>query len=77
MLAPVITLIVAAPLNVVLNYILVWGPEPVRLGFWGAPLATALSMNAMVRSSRTYTVTVSNFATARAVCRFGPVRLLL
>jgi MATE family multidrug resistance protein len=48
MLAPVVTLIVAAPLNFLLNYLLVWGPEPIRLGFIGAPLATACSMNAMV-----------------------------
>lgn len=52
MLAPVITLTVAAPLNVILNYLLVWGPQSIRLGFVGAPLATAISMNAMVRPSR-------------------------
>lgn len=51
MLAPVLTLIVAAPLNVILNYFLVWGPESIRIGFVGAPLATAISMNSMVRPS--------------------------
>ncbi|KAL1941520.1 hypothetical protein VTO73DRAFT_6959 [Trametes versicolor] len=34
-----------APINAVLNYILVWGPDPVRLGFIGAPIATAISFN--------------------------------
>ncbi|KAH9941296.1 MATE efflux family protein [Epithele typhae] len=34
-----------APINAVLNYVLVWGPEPIRLGFIGAPIATAISFN--------------------------------
>ncbi|KAF9441560.1 MATE efflux family protein [Macrolepiota fuliginosa MF-IS2] len=34
-----------APFNAFLNYLLVWGPEPIRLGFIGAPLATAISFN--------------------------------
>ncbi|ORY74741.1 mate-domain-containing protein [Leucosporidium creatinivorum] len=54
MLAPVITLAVAAPLNVLLNYLLVWGPEPIRLGFIGAPIATAISMTTMAVTSVTY-----------------------
>lgn len=54
MLVPVITLIVAAPLNVLLNYLLVWGPGPIRLGFIGAPLATAISMNTMAVTSIVY-----------------------
>ncbi|KAM0746448.1 MATE efflux family protein [Meredithblackwellia eburnea MCA 4105] len=56
MLAPVITLIVAAPLNVVLNYLLVWGPDSVRLGFIGAPLATAISMTSMFLVSIFYSI---------------------
>jgi multidrug resistance protein, MATE family len=28
-----------------MNYLLVWGPEPIRLGFKGAPCATAISFN--------------------------------
>lgn len=56
MLAPVLTLILAAPLNVILNYLLVWGPEGIRLGFIGAPLATAISMNAMFITSLVYAV---------------------
>ncbi|TBU24333.1 MATE efflux family protein [Dichomitus squalens] len=34
-----------APVNALLNYLLVWGPEPIRLGFIGAPIATAISFN--------------------------------
>ncbi|KAF9041212.1 multidrug/Oligosaccharidyl-lipid/Polysaccharide flippase [Panaeolus papilionaceus] len=36
---------IVAPFNAILNYLLVWGPEPIRLGFIGAPLATAFSFN--------------------------------
>lgn len=36
---------IVAPFNAILNYLLVWGPEPIRLGFIGAPLATAISFN--------------------------------
>ncbi|KAG6919085.1 hypothetical protein DXG01_009338 [Tephrocybe rancida] len=32
-----------APFNAVLSYILVWGPEPIRLGFIGAPISTVVS----------------------------------
>ena len=39
-----VTLIVA-PINALLNYLLVWGPEKIRLGFIGAPIATAISFN--------------------------------
>lgn len=52
MMAPVISLLVAAPFNALLNYVLVWGPvDALRIGFVGAPLATALSMNVMVSTS--------------------------
>ncbi|PIL27343.1 transporter [Ganoderma sinense ZZ0214-1] len=34
-----------APVNALLNYLLVWGPESLRLGFIGAPIATAISFN--------------------------------
>jgi len=43
-----------APINAVLNYILVWGPEPVALGFVGAPLATAISFNLISIASIVY-----------------------
>jgi len=49
MVAPVLALLVAAPLNLLLNWLLVWGPvDWLRLGFVGAPLASALSMHIMV-----------------------------
>lgn len=51
MVAPVLALLVAAPVNLVLNWLLVWGPvDWLRLGFVGAPLASALSMHIMVSS---------------------------
>ncbi|KAG8874171.1 hypothetical protein FRB97_006099 [Tulasnella sp. 331] len=45
---PSFVILVVAPLNVVLNYILVWGPGPLKrfgLGFVGAPIATSISFN--------------------------------
>ncbi|KAJ7201671.1 MATE efflux family protein [Mycena pura] len=36
---------IVAPINALLNYVLVWGPEPIRLGFIGAPIATASAFN--------------------------------
>ncbi len=42
---PTRIIMVVAPFNALLNYLLVWGPEPIRLGFIGAPLATAISFN--------------------------------
>ncbi|KAF7348491.1 RNA helicase [Mycena venus] len=42
---PTRIVIIAAPINALLNYILVWGPEPIRLGFIGAPIATACAFN--------------------------------
>lgn len=46
MKAPTIVIAIVAPLNALLNYMLVWGPKSIRLGFIGAPLATACSFNA-------------------------------
>jgi MATE family multidrug resistance protein len=58
---PTRIIVIVAPINVVLNYTLgdctslrlfvlftfdtVWGPERIRLGFIGAPIATAISFN--------------------------------
>jgi len=42
---PSLIIVVVAPINAVLNWVLVWGPQPVRLGFIGAPIATAISFN--------------------------------
>lgn len=36
-------IMIVAPINVLLNYLLVWGPISTRLGFIGAPIATSLS----------------------------------
>ncbi|KAH7921551.1 MATE efflux family protein [Leucogyrophana mollusca] len=53
---PTRIILVIAPINAVLNYILVWGPEPVRLGFIGAPIATAISFNLVSIASVAYGV---------------------
>ncbi|KAI0330061.1 MATE efflux family protein [Cubamyces sp. BRFM 1775] len=45
-----------APVNAALNYLLVWGPEPFRLGFIGAPIATAISFNLISIMSIVYGV---------------------
>lgn len=45
-----------APVNALLNWVLVWGPEPIRLGFVGAPLATAISFNLISVCSVVYGV---------------------
>ena len=42
---PTQVIFVVAPANALLNYLLVWGPEPIRLGFIGAPIASAISFN--------------------------------
>ncbi|KAJ7594178.1 mate-domain-containing protein [Mycena floridula] len=42
---PTQIIFIIAPLNAVLNFLLVWGPEPIRLGYIGAPIATAISFN--------------------------------
>lgn len=47
---PSLFICVIAPLNAILNYILVWGPgpfAPLRLGFIGAPIASTISVNIM------------------------------
>ncbi|KAF4618728.1 hypothetical protein D9613_010164 [Agrocybe pediades] len=43
--APTRIVLAVAPINLLLNWLLVWGPEPVRLGYIGAPIATAISFN--------------------------------
>ncbi|CAH7684662.1 mate-domain-containing protein [Phakopsora pachyrhizi] len=47
MLPPTIIVLFVAPLNVFLSYLMVWGPETTRIGFIGAPLATAISFTLM------------------------------
>ncbi|KAG5638933.1 hypothetical protein H0H81_008702 [Sphagnurus paluster] len=47
---------IVAPVNVLINYLLVWGPKQTRLGFIGAPLATAISFNFIALLSLLYGV---------------------
>ncbi|KAF4618730.1 hypothetical protein D9613_010162 [Agrocybe pediades] len=42
---PTRIVLIVAPINILLNWFLVWGPEPFRLGFIGAPISTAISFN--------------------------------
>ncbi|KAG1729558.1 mate-domain-containing protein [Suillus lakei] len=51
---PTRMILAVSPINAVLNYVLVWGPEPVRIGFIGAPIATAISFNLISISSVIY-----------------------
>ncbi|KAF9242289.1 mate-domain-containing protein [Melanogaster broomeanus] len=53
---PTRIIVAIAPLNIFLNYLLVWGPAPFRLGFIGAPIATAISYNLIAISSVVYGV---------------------
>ncbi|KAI0264617.1 MATE efflux family protein [Gloeopeniophorella convolvens] len=51
---PTQIIIVVAPINAALNYLLVWGPKPFALGFVGAPLASAISFNLISIASVIY-----------------------
>ncbi|KAF8553601.1 mate-domain-containing protein, partial [Imleria badia] len=42
---PARIIIFVAPINILLSYLLVWGPDSIRLGFIGAPIATSISYN--------------------------------
>ncbi|KAL0575224.1 ethionine resistance protein [Marasmius crinis-equi] len=53
---PTRIIFIVAPINAVLNYVLVWGPEPIRLGFIGAPIASAISFNLISLMSLIYGV---------------------
>lgn len=53
---PTRIIFVIAPINAVLNYLLVWGPDPIRLGFIGAPIATAISLNLISFASLIYAI---------------------
>ncbi|KAJ7138459.1 MATE efflux family protein [Mycena crocata] len=50
---------IVAPINAVLNYILVWGPEPIRLGYIGAPIATACAFNLVCLMNIVYGVFIA------------------
>ncbi|KAG1884438.1 mate-domain-containing protein [Suillus subluteus] len=51
---PTKIILVVAPINALLNYVFVWGPESVRIGFIGAPIATSISFNLISISSVIY-----------------------
>ncbi|KIK96911.1 hypothetical protein PAXRUDRAFT_768490 [Paxillus rubicundulus Ve08.2h10] len=51
---PARTIVFVAPINMILNYLLVWGPDSVRLGFIGAPIATSISYNLISIASVIY-----------------------
>ncbi|KAG6860467.1 hypothetical protein C0995_010758 [Termitomyces sp. Mi166 len=53
---PTQIILIVAPINVILNYLLVWGPPSIRLGFIGAPIATAISFNLVSLMSIVYGV---------------------
>ncbi|KAG8682231.1 hypothetical protein FRC08_015099 [Ceratobasidium sp. 394] len=44
---PTIIMLVISPLNVLFNYLLVWGPKPINIGFIGAPIASSASYTLM------------------------------
>jgi Na+-driven multidrug efflux pump len=51
---PTRIILFVAPINALLNYLLVWGPPPIRMGFIGAPIATAVSYNVLALSTVIY-----------------------
>ncbi|KAF5336420.1 hypothetical protein D9611_006482 [Ephemerocybe angulata] len=53
-MVPTRIIFVVAPINAFLGWLLVWGPEPFRLGFIGAPLASAISFNLIAIASFVY-----------------------
>ncbi|KZV96917.1 mate-domain-containing protein [Exidia glandulosa HHB12029] len=53
---PTRIIVIVAPINAVMNYLLVWGPEPIRLGYVGAPCATAISYNLILILSVIYAI---------------------
>ncbi|RXW17121.1 hypothetical protein EST38_g8726 [Candolleomyces aberdarensis] len=53
---PTRIILMVAPINAFLGWLLVWGPKPFRLGFIGAPLASAISFNLISIASLAYGV---------------------
>ncbi|KZV96894.1 MATE efflux family protein [Exidia glandulosa HHB12029] len=56
---PTRIILVVAPINALMDYLLVWGPDWLRLGFVGGPLATAISFNLVFLMSLYYVFTSS------------------
>ncbi|KAH7345733.1 multidrug/Oligosaccharidyl-lipid/Polysaccharide flippase [Rhizoctonia solani] len=44
---PTVIMVVIAPINALLCWLLVWGPGPLNAGFIGAPIASTISFNLM------------------------------
>lgn len=53
---PTQIILFVAPINALLNYLLVWGPPAIRLGYIGAPISTAISINLVTIASVVYGV---------------------
>jgi len=71
MTAPVLALFFAAPANFLLNWLLVWGPwEKIRIGFVGAPIATAVSINVMVSIPSSHSHSNEGLTSSSVVCHF-------
>ncbi|KAK0489073.1 MATE efflux family protein [Armillaria novae-zelandiae] len=66
---PTRIIFIVAPINALLNYILVWGPEPIRLGFIGAPISTAISFNLVALLSTLYGVFFVPRTAWHPICR--------
>ncbi|KAK0239041.1 MATE efflux family protein [Armillaria nabsnona] len=66
---PTRIIFIVAPINALLNYILVWGPEPIRLGFIGAPISTAISFNLVALLSTLYGVFFVPKTAWHPICR--------
>ncbi|KAJ7311005.1 mate-domain-containing protein [Mycena albidolilacea] len=68
---PTRIIMIVAPLNALLNWLLVFGPEPIRLGYIGAPIATAgmnLSFNMVSLLSVGYGVVLNRKNAWHPVC---------
>ncbi|KAH8917477.1 MATE efflux family protein [Atractiella rhizophila] len=56
MTVPTLATILTLPINIAGNILLVWGPDSIRIGFAGAPVATVLSMWFMFLFTLAYSV---------------------
>ncbi|KAI5994534.1 MATE efflux family protein [Pisolithus marmoratus] len=55
---PTRIILYVAPVSIFLNYLLVWGPQPFRLGFIGAPIAASISYNVVAATFVVYGVLI-------------------
>ncbi|KAG9313749.1 MATE efflux family protein [Chiua virens] len=70
-----------APINALLCYLLVWGPDPIRIGFIGAPIAISISYNLISIASIIYGIfyvekTAWHPVTTRCFTSLGPLSWL-